>query len=472
MDLFEAGPGGPTLCLERTFSKTLWDALCSVYRRLGFDSLKDEVFRQLVVARVIEPTSKLDTIRVLADLGLDAPSYSGINRALERVVKEDYRGALSTQCFQKATPSSLSLVLYDVTTLYFEIQKEDGYRRPGLSKERRLEPQITLGLLVDRNGFPLEIQSFEGNKAETKTIVPVLRSFSERHGLEDVTVVADAAMLSGENLTALKGAGISLHRRLPARQDPLRDRRVSEERRGRALRQPGLRRRLDHDHRGQEAGTPGHLPVPRQTRGLRPLEHRKDACQGAEDDRRDIRVQTQPLPKDHGSRPRDQLCARGGGETQGRHQGLRHQSRYPGLRSDRRLSSALSGGEVLPHGQIGLEGQARLPSQARGDRGAPDGGLRGTRPHSLHGGRDRTQHQEVHQHAEASQDGRIARQRQAPDRSSAPAAQRASTDRRSARFRMWFLIRLSQVLQTRAVGELRHRRLPDRDFGDADSFRQ
>jgi hypothetical protein len=207
MDLFEEGSCGPTLALESTYSRVLWDALSDVCGRLGFDSLDDDVFKQLVLARVIEPVSKLDTIRVLSGLGLDAPSYSRINRTLERVVREDYRGILSEICFRNASPASLSLVLYDVTTLYFEIQREDEYRKPGLSKERRLEPQITLGLLVDRTGFPLELQSFEGNRAETKTIVPVLRSFAQRHGLEDVTVVADAAMLSGENLTALEELG-------------------------------------------------------------------------------------------------------------------------------------------------------------------------------------------------------------------------------------------------------------------------
>jgi len=57
-------------------------------------------------------------------------------------------------------------VLYDVTSLYFEVQKEDEYRKPGLSKERRLEPQIIIGLLVDKNSFPLGLQSFEGNKRD------------------------------------------------------------------------------------------------------------------------------------------------------------------------------------------------------------------------------------------------------------------------------------------------------------------
>ncbi|MGV8082232.1 MAG: transposase [Coriobacteriia bacterium] len=78
---------------------------------------------------------------------------------------------------------------------------------PGSPRSGGFKPQITLGLLVDKNGFPLEVMSFEGNRAETKTIAPVLEMFAERHGLEDVTVVADAAMLSGENLTALEELG-------------------------------------------------------------------------------------------------------------------------------------------------------------------------------------------------------------------------------------------------------------------------
>jgi transposase len=87
--------------------------------------------------------------------------------------------------------------------LYFEVLKEDNYRKSGLSKERRLEPQIVIGLLVDHSGFPLGLQSFEGNTAETKTIIPVLEKFQKEHHLKKITVIADAAMLSQKNLKAL-----------------------------------------------------------------------------------------------------------------------------------------------------------------------------------------------------------------------------------------------------------------------------
>lgn len=102
----------------------------------------------------------------------------------------------------------VSLLLYDVTTLYFEAEKEDTLRKVGFSKERRVDPQIVVGLLVDRSGFPLEIACFEGDKPETRTIIPVIKAFQERNQVADMVVVADAGMLSATNLQALNEAGL------------------------------------------------------------------------------------------------------------------------------------------------------------------------------------------------------------------------------------------------------------------------
>src|ERR1700757_3755938 len=79
------------------------------------------------------------------------------------------------------TRGGLSLLLYDVTTLYFEAEFEDELRKVGYSKERRIDPQIVVGLLVDRTGFPLEIGCYEGNNAETTTIAPIITSFLQSH---------------------------------------------------------------------------------------------------------------------------------------------------------------------------------------------------------------------------------------------------------------------------------------------------
>lgn len=205
----------PVPCLEMTALSSsatfLYDTLGSVYRLLHFDKLGDEIFEQLVVARLIEPSSKLDTIRILEELGIAAPSYTGIHRCLQRVVKHAYRDELSKVCMKASGTDQLSLLLYDVTTLYFEIQKEDEFRKPGMSKERRLEPQIVVGLLVDRSGFPLELHEFEGNLAETKTLIPVITAFCQKHSIttSKITITADAGMLSAKNLVELEDAGFS-----------------------------------------------------------------------------------------------------------------------------------------------------------------------------------------------------------------------------------------------------------------------
>ncbi|WP_027331313.1 IS1634 family transposase [Mycolicibacterium tusciae] len=203
-----AGPGRTT----GTSSRLLYEALGATYDGLGFDAVADEVFRDLVIARIVEPTSKLDSLRVLTDLGANTVSYRTIQRHLQSINTGRYRDVITKKCFAHSRDrGTLSLLLYDVTTLYFEAENEDDLRKVGYSKERRVDPQIVVGLLVDRTGFPLEIGCFEGNTAETTTIVAILEGFQKRHDLAGVPMVvaADAGMLSWTNLKALDGSGFS-----------------------------------------------------------------------------------------------------------------------------------------------------------------------------------------------------------------------------------------------------------------------
>ena len=210
LDFGDGRPAGATLPILSTRSQQLWDALCLAYISLGFDAAceADEVFKALVLARLIEPTSKLATIRVLEEIGIPAPSYPTINRRLPGYATDEWRQRLARACAAHVGLGPATLVLYDVTTLYFETDEGDGFREPGFSKERRLEPQITVGLLTDVRGFPLMVHAFEGNKAETKTILPVVQAFAAAHQLPEVTVVADAGMLSEANLGAIEDAGL------------------------------------------------------------------------------------------------------------------------------------------------------------------------------------------------------------------------------------------------------------------------
>ncbi|MDD3473669.1 MAG: IS1634 family transposase [Syntrophaceae bacterium] len=193
--------------IKSSFSTLLFETLKQQYDKLGFTKLEDEIFELLCIARIVEPTSKLDSVRVLVDLGIGHIDRNKLYRCLAKASTRNYRQQISQACFDHAKEHGLTLLLYDVTTLFFQIVEGDDYRKPGLSKERRLEPQIILGLLVDKNGFPLGLHSFEGNKAETKTLLPFIEAFQAQHKLSKVTIVADAAMLSASNLEALTNAG-------------------------------------------------------------------------------------------------------------------------------------------------------------------------------------------------------------------------------------------------------------------------
>ena len=195
--------------VESKRSGLLWDVLHGAYTRLGLGDATggDRAFEQMVLARLIEPTSKAQVPRVLGDLGLESVSVRTLFRSLGRCVERGYRESLSGALFDHVTASGgLALCLYDVTTLYFEAEREDDLRKVGYSKERRADPQVIVGLLVDRAGFPLQVGCWEGNKAETTTIVPIVEAFQAAYGIEELVVVADVGMLSAANLAALDEA--------------------------------------------------------------------------------------------------------------------------------------------------------------------------------------------------------------------------------------------------------------------------
>ena len=193
----EPGDGGavrrPAIISRR--SGWLIEAIKTVYARLGLRNATggDRAFEQMVLARLIEPTTcKADTPRVLSEIGWPAPAHRNTLQAcLARAQERGYREAISQALFDHVTAGGgLALCLYDVTTLHFEAEREDDLRRVGYSKERRVDPQVIVGLLVDRAGFPLQVGCWEGNKAETTTIIPIVEAFQAAHGIEDLVIVA------------------------------------------------------------------------------------------------------------------------------------------------------------------------------------------------------------------------------------------------------------------------------------------
>ena len=212
LESLEPAPGRTglaTTTVESKHSRLLWEVLHGAYQRLGLGEAVggDRAFEQMVLARLIEPTSKAQVPRVLSDLGLEAVTVRTLFRSLARAQERGYREAISQALFEHVTNTSgLALCLYDVTTLYFEAEREDDLRRVGYSKDRRVDPQVIVGLLVDRRGFPLRIGCWEGSKAETTTIIPIVEAFQQAHSIEQLVIVADAGMLSAANLAALDDA--------------------------------------------------------------------------------------------------------------------------------------------------------------------------------------------------------------------------------------------------------------------------
>ena len=212
LESLDPAPGHANLArttVETKHSRLLWEVLHGAYTRLGLGDATggDRAFEQMVLARLIEPTSKAQVPCVLGDLGLEPVTVRTLFRSLARAQERGYRESISGALFEHVTNTSgLALCLYDVTTLYFEAEREDDLRRVGYSKERRVDPQVIVGLLVDRRGFPLRIGCWEGSKAETTTIIPIVEAFQAAHGIEELVIVADAGMLSAANLTALDDA--------------------------------------------------------------------------------------------------------------------------------------------------------------------------------------------------------------------------------------------------------------------------
>lgn len=97
-----------------------------------------------------------------------------------------------------------SIVFYDATILYFESFEEDNWRRCGFSKDNKFnQPQIVIGLIVENNGFPVSYEIFEGNKFEGHTLLPSIVSFKNKYKIQNLTVIADAAMISIKNIESL-----------------------------------------------------------------------------------------------------------------------------------------------------------------------------------------------------------------------------------------------------------------------------
>lgn len=183
-----------------------YETLLGVFKQVGLSGCISRLLLDLAIVRIVEPTSKLRSIALLEDyFGIKHRRQSYYDSASKWPTLKS-RIERRTVDFAKATYGfDYDLLFYDVTTLYFETFTEDQLRKNGFSKDSRpQQPQIMVALLVTKEGFPIGYEVFPGNTFEGHTIVPVIKRFIAKYRVRAFTVVADAAMISTENMDNLR----------------------------------------------------------------------------------------------------------------------------------------------------------------------------------------------------------------------------------------------------------------------------
>ena len=185
--------------------------LGKLYEQIGYNQIEEkEYFRDIVICRLVYPGSKLKTVRYFKRHLNKTVSVYSVYRFMDELQSslKDHIENITFQHTRRILKGRVGVVFYDMTTLYFEASEEDDFRIPGFSKDgKHQQPQIMIGLLVGENGYPIGYELFEGNTAETKTLIPVLETFQKKFNLGKPIVIADAALLSNKNIKALKSEG-------------------------------------------------------------------------------------------------------------------------------------------------------------------------------------------------------------------------------------------------------------------------
>ena len=190
-------------------------ALSSIYHDLEIDSFfrnrqrmtnvqfnYNSIFRSLVFARLIAPASKRASFEYLkhfferADFTLDdvyrsLPFFKRYQADLQLWIHEHIR-----QNYGRDT----SLVYYDVTNYYFEVDEPNDMLRRGVSKEHRKDPIVQMGLFMDTNGLPISYGLFSGNTLDKQTLIPMMDKLQDDYSLGRIIVVADRGMITGDNI--------------------------------------------------------------------------------------------------------------------------------------------------------------------------------------------------------------------------------------------------------------------------------
>lgn len=193
---------GGYLFLQKIYYELHLDYICrKISERHHFAYDLNEILSRLVYNRVLDAGSKLSAYAYARTL-LEEPSFQlqDIYRALDVIAEES--GYIQAQLYKFSKvlgKRNDSILYYDCTNYYFEIEQERGMRRYGISKEHRPNPIVQMGLLMDGDGIPLAFCLNGGNTAEQKTLIPLEKQIMEDFGHSRFIICTDAGLSSAEN---------------------------------------------------------------------------------------------------------------------------------------------------------------------------------------------------------------------------------------------------------------------------------
>lgn len=184
--------------------------LNQVFKIVGFDSVDDNILKHLVIARLSQPMSKSATVDYLKSYFDEDIQLHKIYRYLDKLynTQQERIQQLSVEHTKRILGGKIGLMFYDVTTLYFESDHGDELREAGFSKDgKHSQPQVVLGLLVSKEGYPLSYSLFNGSQYEGRTMLPIVEDFVDRFKLDDFIVVADSGLMNKSNISLLESGG-------------------------------------------------------------------------------------------------------------------------------------------------------------------------------------------------------------------------------------------------------------------------
>ena len=162
----------------------------------------NEILSYLVFARIIYPSSKLETFKQCQNF-IKSPTFKLHDeyRALNYLASNiDYIQEKIYENSKKVLKRNSKVIYYDCTNYFFEIDEEDDLRRYGVSKEHRPNPIVSMGLFMDGDGIPLSFNIYSGNKSEQETMIPEESKIINNFKLDDskVIICTDAGLASDD----------------------------------------------------------------------------------------------------------------------------------------------------------------------------------------------------------------------------------------------------------------------------------